>query len=99
MSEKNTKGTKTKKLEYEEIFNEIFGTSIKWSKLTIEELTQLATVLANPDQLIRKLGGVPLSEVTEASLVKIVKRLIESYEGPIIKILKKYVLSKREGEE
>jgi len=90
------KGSKSKKLEYEKIFNEIFGTSIKWSRLSLEELTQLATVLANPEPLIRRLGGIPSSEIGQATLVELVRRLISRYEGPIISVLRKYL--SKEGE-
>jgi hypothetical protein len=96
---KRSAEARAKKLEYERVFNEIFGTSIKWSKLSLEELAQLAAVLANPEPLIRRLGGVPESEVTETALVKMLKRLLE-HEGPLIRLLKKYLKPKRaEGEE
>jgi hypothetical protein len=49
-----------KKEVYERLFNEVFGTNIRWSKLTLEELTQLATVLANPEPLIKRLGRYPI---------------------------------------
>jgi hypothetical protein len=97
VGEEKTKVSKSKKLDYEKLFNEIFGTNIKWSKLSIEELTQLATVIANPEPLIRRLGGVPAAEVGQATLVEIAKRLVSNYEGPIIKLLKKY-LSKEGGQ-
>jgi hypothetical protein len=95
---KKSAEVKAKKLEYERVFNEIFGTSIKWSKLSLEELAQLATVLANPEPLIRRLGGVPESEVAEATLVKMLRRLLE-HEGPLIRFLKKYLKPKREEGE
>jgi len=78
------------KSEYERLFNEIFGTSIKWSKLSKEELVQLATVLANPEALIRKLGGIPKTS-GESKLIDALKATLESinYEGPIITTLKK----------
>ena len=85
------KGGKTKKKEYEKVFNEIFGTSIKWSKLSIEDLTQLATVLTNPEPLIRKLGGIPASEVGTTTLIEILKRIMSEYEGPLVKLVRKYL--------
>jgi len=87
-----------KKEMYEKLFNEIFGTDIRWSKLSIEELTQLATILANPEPLIRRLGGVPMAEVGQTTLVEIVKRVLSSYEGPIISMLKKYLSKEAKGE-
>jgi hypothetical protein len=96
---KKSAEAKAKKLEYERIFNEIFGVSIKWSKLSLEELSQLAAVLANPEPLIRRLGGVPETEVTETALVKMVRKILE-YEGPLIRFLKKYLKPReKRGEE
>lgn len=95
---KRSAEARAKKLEYERVFNEIFGTSIKWSKLSLEELAQLAAVLANPEPLIRRLGGVPESEVAETALVKMVKRILE-HEGPLIRFLKKYLKPREEKRE
>jgi hypothetical protein len=91
------KSSKAKKEMYEKLFNEIFGTQIGWSKLSLEELTQLATVLANPETLIKKLGGVPKEEATLSPFVEMVKRFLYEYEGPIVKLIRRYVLGKREG--
>jgi len=88
-----TKTTKGKKEMYEKLFNEIFGTNIKWSKLSIEELTQLGTILANPEPLIKRLGGVPKDEAGTTTLVEMVKRIISEYNGPIIRLIKKYIES------
>jgi hypothetical protein len=79
------------KEDYEKLFNEIFGTSIKWSKLSMHELTQLATVLANPEPLIKKLmsnKGEPSGNVIEA-LRTILSNI--DYEGPIINMLRRYL--------
>lgn len=81
---------KGSKEEYEKLLNEIFGVNVKWSKLSLEELIQIATVLANPDSLIIRLGGIPKSSM-EAEVVNRVRGFLRSfsYEGPLIKILKR----------
>jgi len=99
MSDKTTSRKEGKKEMYEKLFNEIFGTDIRWSKLSHEELVQLATVLANPEPLIKRLGGVPASEVGHATLVEVVKKIVSSYEGPLISLLKKYLTKEGEKEE
>lgn len=76
-----------KKQEYSKILNEIFGTNIKWEKLSLAELTELATVLAHkPEQVCSKLCG-------ETSIIVILKKLLdaipEELEGPLLRLLKK----------
>lgn len=51
-----------KKEEYEDVFNKLLGTDIKWSKLSIEELIEIAVLFKNPEILVSKLG---LKEETE----------------------------------
>jgi len=79
------------KEEYEKLFNEIFGVSIKWSKLSIQELTQLATILANPESLIKKLGGCKEEKVSRA--VEALRTILENfeYEGPILNLVRRYL--------
>ena len=91
MEEKEPKSLKSKKEAYEKLFNEVFGTSIKWSKLSIEELTQLATVLANPQTLIKRLGGIPKEDIGPTTFAEILKSIMEDYEGPIVKLVKKFL--------
>jgi septal ring factor EnvC (AmiA/AmiB activator) len=62
-----------------------------WTKLSLEELTQLATVLANPDSLCKRLckDVRHLEDVRSAiSEIKTILKEIK-YEGPIIKLAKK----------
>jgi hypothetical protein len=84
----------SKKREYEELFNKIFGSSIKWSKLTLEELTQIATVLANPDSLCKRLCK-ECADGRESPYITVLKTLKEfleksPYEGPVIKVARKF---------
>lgn len=46
--------TSTKE-DYEKVFNELLETDIKWSRLSKEELVQLAVFFDNPEILIKKL--------------------------------------------
>jgi len=47
---------KTSKEDFERIFNELFGTHIRWSKLSRDELVELATVLNHPEIILNRLG-------------------------------------------
>jgi hypothetical protein len=79
------------KEDYEKLFNEIFGTSIRWSKLSYAELTQLATVLANPEPLIKKL--MSHKEEPTGNVIEALRTLLSAidYEGPIINLLRRYL--------
>jgi len=93
----------SKKKEYEELFNKIFGTSIKWSKLTMEELVQLATVLANPDSLCKKLCK-ECADGKESPYITVLKALREflektPYEGPVVKLARKFFGVEKGAEE
>jgi len=82
----------TKKKEFEELFNKIFGVSIRWSRLSLEELTQIATVLANPDSLCKKIcKECAGSETKYITLLKSLKDALKDvpFEGPIVKVLRK----------
>lgn len=80
------------KSEYESTFNEILGTDIKWSKLSKEELGQLAVILNHPEVLAKSLGlDVKISQSSTVLRREFVKGLmasllekVEAYDGPII---------------
>lgn len=44
------------KQDYEDTFNELLDTSIKWRNLRLEDLIQLTVLLSNPEILMKKLG-------------------------------------------
>ena len=87
-----------RKKEYEEVLNKIFGTSIRWSKLSLEELTQLATVLANPGSLCERLCS---KEARYVDLLKLLRDTLREipYEGPLVKLLKKFMKVEEGGKE
>jgi len=83
----------TTKQEYEEVFNKLLDTNIKWSRLRLEDLIQLATLFNNPEIFVKKLGVT--EEVHKAESKKrlgdIVLDLAESWEGPVAKAFRKFV--------
>jgi len=85
------KARSEKKKEYEELFNKVFGTSINWSRLSIEDLTQLATVLANPDSLCKKLCREFRHVEEVKSAVSEIRDILQEikYDGPLVKLAKK----------
>ncbi len=87
-----------KKLDYERALNQIFGTNIKWSKLSTEELVELATILNHPEVLLEKL------EITNEYKRKLlIDRFIEAttdllkeWEGPVATLLKKFMKEEKQ---
>ena len=79
------------KQSYEDTFNELLDTSIKWSNLRLEDLIQLAVLFSNPEILVKKLGVS--GEIHEAESRKrlgdIVLELADNWEGPLAKALRK----------
>lgn len=74
------------KKEYERVLNEILGTDIQWSKLSLHELTQIVTLLNNPESLMKRLGIK-----TDRSLLRNrARKLIDALEfkGPLANLLK-----------
>ncbi|MEM0073052.1 MAG: hypothetical protein QXM17_08785 [Metallosphaera sp.] len=68
--------TKSKE-EYESLLNQVLGTNVKWSKLSIKELDEIANALATK---LEKKG-------LNADIVDLI--IPQEYQGPIIKQLKK----------
>lgn len=84
--------SKCKKNEYEDLFNKVFGVQVKWSRLSCEDLIQLATVLSNPGDLIRRLKTIsPEAKTKEEKILEGIKLVIEGLDrkGPIISTLKR----------
>ena len=82
-----------KKEEYEIVFNKLLGTNIKWSKLNLEDLIQLAVLFDNPELFLKKLGvGEELhKEEARKRLADVAMDFIDGWEGPVAKALKKLV--------
>lgn len=82
---------KRSKKEFEELFNKIFGVNVKWSKLSMDELVQIATVLANPDSLIKRLQEISGTSSGEREFIEGVRKILAAinYRGPIVDLLRK----------
>lgn len=89
------------KEEYEKVFNQLLGTDIKWSKLTKEELSQLAVLFNNPHILLEKLGYSEKvkTEAIQRKIVDTAKEIINNYDGPIISLLRRLIIEKESKEK
>jgi len=76
---------KMDKKDYERAFNELLGVDVRWSKLSMEDLKQLAVVFGNPEMLLAKLG-IEVEDPLRKKLRKILKRV--RVEGSIGKLLR-----------
>ena len=77
------KASKTK-LEYEQLFNKIFGTNIRWSRLTVRELEELARALTEKaDNLCQT-----ICKETKVLAGFIDKIIPPEEQGPFIKLIK-----------
>lgn len=90
-------GVKRKKQIYSELFNELLGTNIKFEKLSLPELAQLAVIFNNPSMLAEKLGlkneRLLRDRLLEAG-VKLAKRF--GFQGPVVTFLEELI---EEGEK
>jgi len=80
-----------KKVEYERIFNELLGTSIKWSNLRLEDLIQLAILFNNPELLMKKLGVADdiRREEIKRRLGGLLYKWMEEWEGPLARLVRR----------
>jgi len=84
------------KEDYENVINTLLDTSIKWSKLSLEELIEFAVILNHPETFMEKLGvKTPAEQVSEAvtkttmPLVKEAVKLWSESSGPLATLLRK----------
>lgn len=78
------------KKEYEEVLNKLFGTNIKWSKLSYAELEELTERLSADDVSVR----CQICEKLQCKqyrylIVDVIDRIGEEHQGPILKGIKK----------
>lgn len=97
---------KPSKEDFERIFNELFGTHIKWGKLSRDELVELATILNHPEVILGKLG-VDTDEF-KGSLIKgklldagkdLVSTWLEMWDGPLARLARRVLGSEGEADE
>jgi len=89
------------KSDYEKIFNKIFNTDIKWSKLSKEELAQLAAVLNNPPESLTKTVCANVNNTKDIiknqlddvidTITSKARDVIQNWDGPLIKLAKKII--------
>jgi len=84
------KKRKFSKEEYSEVFNTVFGTHIDWTKLSKEELIELAVVLNHPETFMKNLGINTESIILpRGSFLKVAAKVLRKYGfvGPVTEIL------------
>jgi hypothetical protein len=74
------------KREYSELFNQLLGTNIDWTKLSLHELTQLAVLFNNPEVLLKRLGVKLQNVAIRRRLIQLVESL--GFKGPFVELLK-----------
>jgi len=83
---------KPSKKEFEETFNKLLGTNIKWSRLRFQDLVELAVLFEHPEVLLKRLGVVVEKEIVRRRLieagVETVKDLANQWEGPVARLLR-----------
>lgn len=90
-----------KKADYEKIFNKLLGTDIKWSRLNLEELVELAVLFNHPETFLDRIGVPVLKERGRKRLVEagidILKEWSEKWEGPLARLVRR-AISEEEAE-
>ena len=84
---------KASKKEFEETFNRLLGTNIKWSLLRYEDLVELATLFNHPEILLKRLGVEVEKEIGKRRLIEAgietVKEIANQWQGPLARLLRK----------
>jgi len=92
---------KATKKEFEETFNKLLGTNIKWSLLRYEDLVELAVLFNHPEILLKRLGA----EIEqEAGRKRIIEAVIDTgreiaanqWQGPLARLLRKILEEPKE---
>jgi hypothetical protein len=78
----------TDKAKFAEIFNKLLDTDIPWERLPKESLIELAVLFNHPEILMKKLGG---NEKAKVVLGEVALGLMESFDGPVAKMLRRVV--------
>lgn len=76
------------KREYEELLNQVFGTNIKWSKLSIRELEELANVLTDDSKRSELCNRLQCSQYRYLVLEIANKLIPPEKQGPLLKGLR-----------
>lgn len=71
------------------VLNEFLGTDIQFTKLSKEELVELASVINNPDIICRDyLKGIKENEDPKEKVITGLVDMVKNFDGPIIRKLK-----------
>jgi len=83
----------TSKEEYGKLFNQILGVEVDWTKMSKEELASLATVFANPEIILNKLGlqGEFKAKAARDTMVDAGFQILKEWEGPFAKLARKFL--------
>ena len=94
---------KASKKEFEETFNKLLGTNIKWSLLRYEDLVELAVLFNHPEILLKRLGVEVEKEVGRRRLIEAgietVREIANQWQvdGPLRRFLKKLFEGSEDG--
>ena len=93
---------KASKKEFEETFNKLLGTNIKWSLLRYEDLIELAVLFNHPEILLKRLGVDVEKEAGRRRLIEAgietVKEIANQWQGPLARLLRKILEEPKGGE-
>jgi len=90
------------KKEFEETFNKLLGTNIKWSLLRYEDLVELAVLFNHPEILLKRLGVEVEKEAGRRRLIEAgidtVREIANQWQGPVARLLRKIMEEPKGGE-
>ena len=84
-----------------ELLNEILGLDIRWEKLSLDELIELAKLFAEPEKLIKRLQEAQRKARERIENLKnlikdFAKSVFKYWNGPLIRLLRRVVLEVEE---
>jgi len=82
---------KNSKAKYCEVLNKLLGVEVDWTKLTLEELIQIANVFDKPEELATKLHLH--TQVAEQQVGRLGLKLLDNWDGPVTRLVRELMLS------
>ena len=101
---KKPRDVEKKKFELASLLNELLGLDVDWTKLSLDDLLEVAKLFVDPDRLIERIQKAQreAQNVIQSirSLTKeLVKMVLKTWRGPIIRTLRKLILEIEEPKE